>query len=429
LVWSGLVCAYILLIQWLSSVHPPTYTYICLMLIVRDVTTVLFATAVFIYAKPLRQVRDVNSVAWEEYFDEKTQHFYYHHPPSGSTSWLLDFPAKQRDNKDRGVEGRGKGSASRDAFKRVEDPWDSDSDASDIIDEMFPVVSKSKRSSGIMPLYPVDAHELHLARDPAGRLRKQRIFTIFDQLKGVKARINFPMSLKAPVAFHHMFLQSDGASSISRSAVDSERGRLEAALRQAPDSADTWESLGHVWRVYGDVERTIDCYRRALEIGPPDKPSLYINLAGMLDQMDFIQDALDVLRVMMDTVDVISVEAEANLALGYIMAAQLQVRARNLTEAARMVDAAIELQPHFYSAIVGLKQEIHYRNYSFGGPPWLFGGMGAWATEKDPWLLFRWAEWLISLLGGGGLVGKMVTAATTWPLVSLMIRKVKYTNV
>jgi hypothetical protein len=45
-------------------------------------------------------------------------------------------------------------------------------------------------------------------------------------------------------------------------------------------------------QVYGDVERTVDCYRRALEIGPPDRPSLYINLAGVLDQMDFVHDAL-----------------------------------------------------------------------------------------------------------------------------------------
>ena len=59
---------------------------------------------------------------------------------------------------------------------------------------------------------------------------------------------------------------------------------------------------------------------------------------------------------MMDVVDVLSVEAEANMALGYIMAAQvrrvscllcelivekLQVRRRNYTEATAMVDAAI----------------------------------------------------------------------------------------
>lgn len=50
-------------------------------------------------------------------------------------------------------------------------------------------------------------------------------------------------------------------------------------------------------QVYGDVERTIDCYRRALEIGPAEKPSLYINLAGVLDQMNFIRDAMQVAPV------------------------------------------------------------------------------------------------------------------------------------
>lgn len=47
-------------------------------------------------------------------------------------------------------------------------------------------------------------------------------------------------------------------------------------------------------QVYGNVHRAMDCYRRALELAPQEKSSFYINLAGLLDQMNFAQDALEV---------------------------------------------------------------------------------------------------------------------------------------
>ena len=43
----------------------------------------------------------------------------------------------------------------------------------------------------------------------------------------------------------------------------------------------------------------MDCYRRALEIAPYEKSSFYINIAGLLDQMNYIQDALEVTCVSM----------------------------------------------------------------------------------------------------------------------------------
>jgi len=92
------------------------------------------------------------------------------------------------------------------------------------------------------------------------------------------------------------------------------------------------------------VQRAMDCYRRALEISPYDKSSFYINIAGLLDQMNHVQDALEVLDVMMTSFDAFTTEAESNLALGYVMASQLYVRNRspgNLTLASEMIDAAL----------------------------------------------------------------------------------------
>lgn len=46
--------------------------------------------------------------------------------------------------------------------------------------------------------------------------------------------------------------------------------------------------------MYGDVQRAMDCYRRAFEIAAFEKSSLFVSIAGLLDQMNYVQDALKV---------------------------------------------------------------------------------------------------------------------------------------
>ena len=130
---------------------------------------------------------------------------------------------------------------------------------------------------------------------------------------------------------------------------------------------------------------------------------------------------------MMNSFDAFTVESESNLALGYVMAAQLHVRhkkAGNLTLASEMIDAGIELHPQFYNAILGLRQEIHYRNYSFGGPPWLFGGTGTLVHLKNPWFFID----IIDMVGRWCRLHYFLDcvkdAAYTWPLTALFLRKV-----
>jgi hypothetical protein len=197
-----------------------------------------------IEALPLRKVRDYLGDIWEEYFDETTQHFYYHNPVLGSTSWILEF-APSRDgtlgavgNPNRELVRRSR----KNAFTKSSNPWDSTSDS--FLDEPS-TTHKTVSYVGKLPLYPRDRATLHLLNDPAGELRKKHIFTVFDVLRGVKARTNFPIALKAPVAFHHMFVsENSGMSSVA-----AERLRIEALTVADPESGEAWESLGHIWRV------------------------------------------------------------------------------------------------------------------------------------------------------------------------------------
>jgi hypothetical protein len=153
---------------------------------------------------------------------------------------------------------------------------------------------------------PADADNLHLLKDPAGRLQrfetlggsttdaavaegkltgdmdsgvvnvvvnagdgrhghdaewssdKYRICTIFDDLEGIASRGDFEEHLKSPLVFHEMFLRSPGMGN----GVNEVRRSLEERVTIDDNDYESWEQLGHVWRHYGNVPRTVDCYRK-----------------------------------------------------------------------------------------------------------------------------------------------------------------------
>jgi hypothetical protein len=225
-------------------------------------------------AEPLRTVRDVNDDTWEEYFDEKTQHFYYFNLKTKATSWLLEFSQKETVQ----------------LWTATVD--DGQRKAEDLIDEMFPVLNKAKKSSSksgsnpfeALKIFPVDMDELHMRKDVAGKLQtthntcqtthqhgggaggvKKCGMGMFDHLWGVHlarggggrnssssssvVSVNI-MALKAPIAFHHMFISGGEEQQLSRQEkVAQERQRVEEQLIEEPRDAESWEMLGHVWRV------------------------------------------------------------------------------------------------------------------------------------------------------------------------------------
>jgi tetratricopeptide (TPR) repeat protein len=232
----------------------------------------------------------------------------------------------------------------------------------------------------------------------------ESLVTSFDRLEGVANRGEFAYPLKSPLVFHEMFLRSPGVSS----GVEEVRTSLEERLGEDDRDFEAWEQLGHVWRHYGNVPRTIDCYRKALSVLPLDahavRSSLHINLAGLLDQMNFVSDALVVLHTFLDAHDVTTYEAENNFAVGYMMVSQLELRAKRLDAAEHSLAASLQLQPRLRPAVMGVQKELkHWRKV--GGSSSSGGGSGGSGssspsspssssdppptTVKDPWIIAR----------------------------------------
>jgi len=256
------------------------------------------------------------------------------------------------------------------------------------------------------PLVPPDSAELHHLADPAGALRLEPLSTSLDSLEGVAFRHSFTTPLQSPV----MSLGGSSAATLV-AGLEAARQELEQRLQVWSEDPEAWEQLGHVWRHYGNVPRTIDCYRKALiltgmhphqmqQAAQHIQSSVLVSIAGVLGQMNFIEDALVVLDVFLDAEDITTIGIESNQAVGYMMAAQYYMRLGDTPGAAAALDAATLIQPKLKSVVAGVDQDTwqagHVASGSWGtvlsswdNPQHAGSAPGSWITQQDPWLALR----------------------------------------
>ena len=63
------------------------------------------------------------------------------------------------------------------------------------------------------------------------------------------------------------------------------------------------------------------------------RSSVHVNLAGLLEQMEYLEDSLSVMHGVLDAQDLMHNEATSNIAIGYMMVAQLELRLQRLDDA------------------------------------------------------------------------------------------------
>lgn len=60
---------------------------------------------------------------------------------------------------------------------------------------------------------------------------------------------------------------------------------------QNPDSLTVLNQIGNYWRIKGNTQLAVECFRKALSISP-DHPDLLLNLARVLFNLKFYDDAI-----------------------------------------------------------------------------------------------------------------------------------------
>lgn len=122
--------------------------------------------------------------------------------------------------------------------------------------------------------------------------------TQYDHLRGISERHQHSHIPEPDVA---MVFQNNGKSS------EVDMNDLEHKLRKAKrdiekdlsnqrqQSAQVYNLIGNFWRIKGNTQTSIECFRKALSISPDD-PDILLNLARVLFNLQYLDDAIFLAR-------------------------------------------------------------------------------------------------------------------------------------
>ena len=66
-------------------------------------------------------------------------------------------------------------------------------------------------------------------------------------------------------------------------------------LFQKPKSAHVYNQIGNFWRIKGNTQRSIECFRKALSISP-NHPDVLLHMARVLFNLQYLDDAIFLTR-------------------------------------------------------------------------------------------------------------------------------------
>ncbi|KAK2580973.1 hypothetical protein KPH14_006036 [Odynerus spinipes] len=171
-------------------------------------------------------------------------------------------------------------------------------------------------------------------------------FTYYDNLIGVANRDKHPLVPEPNVAL--MFKKNNGkAVDVD---IDLLERRLKKAKREKPKSVQLYNQIGNFWRIKGDAQRSIECFRRALAVSPHNAEVL-LNLARVLLVLQYLEDATYLARRSLQLQPPDRNAWEQYLTLGQILKAY-----GHFQEAAVHFRYALELKPDLSDAAEALKE-------------------------------------------------------------------------
>ena len=77
--------------------------------------------------------------------------------------------------------------------------------------------------------------------------------------------------------------------------IDSIERRLKKSKRDKPKSVEIYNQIANFWRIKGDTQASIECFRRALAVSP-NNAEILLNLARVLFNLQYLDDAIFLTR-------------------------------------------------------------------------------------------------------------------------------------
>ncbi|KOC60195.1 Tetratricopeptide repeat protein 17 [Habropoda laboriosa] len=171
-------------------------------------------------------------------------------------------------------------------------------------------------------------------------------FTYYDNLLGVENRDKHPLAPEPNVA---LMFKKNGGKTMDVD-IDLLEKRLIKAKREKPKSVQLYNQIGNFWRIKGDAQRSIECFRRALAVSPHNAEVL-LNLARVLLVQQYLDDATYLTRRSLELQPPDRNAWEQYLTLGQIFKAY-----DHYQEAAVYLRQALELKPDLSEAAEALRE-------------------------------------------------------------------------
>ena len=116
-------------------------------------------------------------------------------------------------------------------------------------------------------------------------------FTYYDHLVGIQNRASH-LHIPEPEVANLFKKKSKKGSEID---IDSIERRLKKSKRDKPKSVEIYNQIANFWRIKGDTQASIECFRRALAVSP-NNAEILLNLARVLFNLQYLDDAIFLTR-------------------------------------------------------------------------------------------------------------------------------------
>ena len=70
---------------------------------------------------------------------------------------------------------------------------------------------------------------------------------------------------------------------------------MKKSKREKPKSVEIYNQIANFWRIRGDTQASIECFRRALAVSP-NNAEILLNLARVLFNLQYLDDAIFLTR-------------------------------------------------------------------------------------------------------------------------------------
>lgn len=170
--------------------------------------------------------------------------------------------------------------------------------------------------------------------------------TQYDHLRGITNRQDHPHIPEPEVA---MIFRKKGSRS-SEVDLNELEEKLLRLKKEKPKSAQVYNQIGNFWRIKGNTQLSIECFRRALSISP-DHPDVLLNLARVLFNLQYLDDAISLTRR-----SLLMQPAEQNSWLQHYTLGEILKAYGHYQEATLHFGHALELNPGFQPAVAHLRE-------------------------------------------------------------------------